>query len=368
MKPQMIFLLLFEKSLARDSKTASVQNIFRRSARVRMVSLAERFRRDRQAVLEASFSDIILLNDVEASSSSSDSSIVIATVPVEHCMICLESTTDIVRSVEKHRATMEENRPTVDIDLYEEDVGRCAACPAVYCYPCFREYIRHKVMNGEVRTNQLVCPGACRLPLTKRTLRNNMADATFQKYLDFIELQQQVLQGARYCPRPDCGHVLPTTSSKSPPPRRVFCGACEKESCFNCGQDYHPFPACGDRNYRSWCRNNHVQTCPNCTWAIEKNGGCKHMTCTRCSFEFCWYCHQDWASHNKVKCLPLAYIKSKHKYFGRTAPVRVVTKTVFAGVAAGAVVVGAGVVLAVLPPVFLWHCGVYVKDKITGRG
>ncbi|RQM20400.1 hypothetical protein B5M09_012109 [Aphanomyces astaci] len=331
-------------------------------------SFVDRYRLVQESVLDMSLSDIdiVLLggdNDDHLSSSLSRST----TMAVEQCMICLDTTTDIVRSAEKRRSTMEVNRPTVDMDLYEEDIGRCAACPAVYCFPCFREYIRHKVINGEVRANQLVCPGACRLSLTKRTLRHNMSDITYQKYVDFLEMQQQVLQGARYCPRPECGQVLPNTSAKKNNNRRVYCTACEKESCFKCGSDFHPIPMCGDRNYSSWCRNNHVQACPNCTWAIEKTGGCKHMSCTRCSFEFCWYCHQDWSTHSKVKCYPLAYIRSKHRYFGRTVPVRLVTKTVFAGVAAGAVVAGTGVVLAVLPPVLLWHCGVYVKDKITGH-
>ncbi|KAH9111577.1 hypothetical protein LEN26_001931 [Aphanomyces euteiches] len=312
----------------------------------------------------------LYFNNVDASRSSwSSNSRSSSNAPVvEQCMICLETTTDIIRNADKRRSTMEENRPTIDIDLYEEDIGRCAACPAIYCYPCFREYIRHKVINGEVRANQLVCPGACRLPLTKRMLRNNMSDATYQKYVDFLEMQQLVLQGARYCPRPECGQVLPSTTSKTAPTRRVYCPSCSKESCFKCGSDFHSIPICGDRTYRSWCRNHHVQACPNCTWAIEKDGGCKHMTCSRCSYEFCWYCHQDWQAHNKITCVPLAYYKSKHKYFGRTVPLRLVTKTVYAGVAAGVVVAGTGVALAALPPVLLWHCGVYVKDKILHRG
>ncbi|KAL8377881.1 hypothetical protein RB595_008526 [Gaeumannomyces hyphopodioides] len=40
-----------------------------------------------------------------------------------------------------------------------------------------------------------------------------------------------------------------------------------------------------------------VQTtkrCPGCRWPIEKSEGCSHMTCTMCSYEFCYSCGLKW--------------------------------------------------------------------------
>jgi len=49
-----------------------------------------------------------------------------------------------------------------------------------------------------------------------------------------------------------------------------------------------------------------TRPCPRCFVAIEKTGGCHHITCTnaRCRHEFCWLCLRDWASpsHDVLEC------------------------------------------------------------------
>lgn len=49
-----------------------------------------------------------------------------------------------------------------------------------------------------------------------------------------------------------------------------------------------------------------TRPCPRCFVAIEKVGGCHHVTCTnaRCRHEFCWLCLRDWASpgHDVLEC------------------------------------------------------------------
>ena len=45
-----------------------------------------------------------------------------------------------------------------------------------------------------------------------------------------------------------------------------------------------------------------TKECPKCGIAIFKNGGCKHMTCKKCNYEFCWICTQFYGSHSFDIC------------------------------------------------------------------
>jgi len=37
--------------------------------------------------------------------------------------------------------------------------------------------------------------------------------------------------------------------------------------------------------------------CPNCAVRVDKDGGCSHVVCARCKYEFCWYCLDGYYSY-----------------------------------------------------------------------
>lgn len=37
------------------------------------------------------------------------------------------------------------------------------------------------------------------------------------------------------------------------------------------------------------------KTCPRCNSQTNKDGGCNHISCTICGFQWCWICHSDWS-------------------------------------------------------------------------
>lgn len=89
------------------------------------------------------------------------------------------------------------------------------------------------------------------------------------------------------------------------------CELCSRRYCRQCGAVHNEQVNCraaaaernmpeAERASEEW-RRAHTKECPNCHRAIEKNGGCNHMTCRRetqgCGHQFCWVCMGPWAPH-----------------------------------------------------------------------
>jgi len=104
------------------------------------------------------------------------------------------------------------------------------------------------------------------------------------------------------CPAPDCQHAVRCGERGA----AVRC-ACGAHFCHACaGPPHRPVPCL---LLRYWLRKSESDTatsrylklntkdCPKCHSTIEKDHGCHHMTCKKCSHHFCWQCLGDWKSY-----------------------------------------------------------------------
>lgn len=125
----------------------------------------------------------------------------------------------------------------------------------------------------------------------------------------------------RWCPAPDCGNLAELTQDPRPETydrssdcdlRNIPIVKCPNshEFCFGCQYENHlPCPCwlverwirrCeDDSETANWIEAN-TQSCPKCQSQIEKNGGCNHMTCQKCRYEFCWICLGTWEKHQST--------------------------------------------------------------------
>ncbi|EGC29458.1 hypothetical protein DICPUDRAFT_93146 [Dictyostelium purpureum] len=122
----------------------------------------------------------------------------------------------------------------------------------------------------------------------------------------FIQHSKQL----RYCPTAGCDKAitlsctdLPTDSCR---PDTVQCSCCFK-FCFKCYRASHS-PAtcdqmqlweqkCQDESETSHWKVANCKQCPKCNVSVEKNGGCMHMVCRQCQYEWCWECSKPWKGH-----------------------------------------------------------------------
>jgi IBR domain, a half RING-finger domain len=113
----------------------------------------------------------------------------------------------------------------------------------------------------------------------------------------------------KWCPAPNCEYAVechvPTSQLDHIAPT-VRCG-CGHGFCFGCTLVDHQPCTCplvkkwlkkckDDSETANWISAN-TKECSRCNSTIEKNGGCNHMTCRKCAYEFCWICMGPWSEH-----------------------------------------------------------------------
>mmetsp|Transcript_17885 Transcript_17885/g.30055 ORF Transcript_17885/g.30055 Transcript_17885/m.30055 type:complete len:586 (+) Transcript_17885:274-2031(+) len=177
------------------------------------------------------------------------------------------------------------------------------ACGHVFCDTCWGQYLTMKINEADT---QIVCPEqACKLHVSEDVVAALCQPATVDKYRNYV-LESFVNESRTtvWCPRADCGLAVVASSSSS---KYVTCQQ-GHSFCIKCKAEAHAPAGCDivlawmkkcddDSETFNWLSAN-TQDCPKCHSTIEKNGGCNHMTCRKCKFEFCWTCLGNWQDHS----------------------------------------------------------------------
>ncbi|GMM33221.1 E3 ubiquitin-protein ligase [Saccharomycopsis crataegensis] len=118
-----------------------------------------------------------------------------------------------------------------------------------------------------------------------------------------------------WCPAPDCpaliqvNDYIPSKEELATKITHLPIVSCLQSHtfCLNCNYENHyPVPCSVVERWVQKCSNDsetanwinlNTKQCTKCENPIEKNGGCNHMTCSKCGFEFCWICSGPWKSH-----------------------------------------------------------------------
>ncbi|CAG8466927.1 1031_t:CDS:2 [Ambispora gerdemannii] len=197
-----------------------------------------------------------------------------------------------------------------------------APCKHVVCNDCFIQYLTIKVSEKQVF--EIYCPGEskCKVlvdPITIGWMLSNELTTKYHTWFrdSFIQLQQNSLNKKYlWCIDGKCNHAIShkismNSSSNNNSNGLLHCNGCDSTWCQTCEKNGGHWPAtCKD--YQHYARNNHTvviavpkiapveslstKPCPNCKIMVSKNGGCMHMICAFCQFNFCWGCGVDWNS------------------------------------------------------------------------
>ncbi|XP_065057093.1 E3 ubiquitin-protein ligase parkin-like isoform X2 [Rhopilema esculentum] len=200
------------------------------------------------------------------------------------------------------------------------------------CLPCFSMFCRSKIRDRMLIHVEhprhigytLCCPGGgdCESAYVEDIHHFRVAgNELYEIYQRFATEDLVIQSGGILCPGRGCGSGLFPELGL----RRIVCekrsGGCGLVFCRNCLQDYH-YGDCNQlttgtdaistdysvlaQNARKSRRDMEkclkviretTKPCPGCKSATEKAGGCNHMTCQRCRFQWCWNCGIEWNSN-----------------------------------------------------------------------
>ncbi len=182
-------------------------------------------------------------------------------------------------------------------------------CEHKFCSSCWKEYITSKVRTEAECT--ITCMAEdCNIVAVDDFVKNALADdkATWSRYQGLLVRQfVSCISHLKFCPYPSCTYTVscPSAATKSSLVMQVpivTCGASNTHVfCFGCPIDTDHRPVIcpvakmwlqkcrDDSETANWIKSN-TKECSKCQSTIEKNGGCNHMTCKKCKYEFCWVC------------------------------------------------------------------------------
>lgn len=209
-------------------------------------------------------------------------------------------------------------------------------CDHYFCAECWRMHIRHAVNNE--RTTQIHCmESKCNSIILPEDVKRLCGDECMQKFVErLFDVQISVSKEIKRCINPRCqcpitlfdddsnddDPILPYESDPIFTWKRkkskkdsflcnvVKCKKCNTRMCWKCGKEAHAPVSC--ENAEKWLNRfnktdstqlkiSNTKPCPKCGARIEKNGGCNHMKCINCGYEFCWVCGHEWQTHEGEK-------------------------------------------------------------------
>lgn len=189
----------------------------------------------------------------------------------------------------------------IEGDVFSSDHHQCTS---TFCAECVAQHCKTQIDEGTFDIN---CPCSTnneRFLLEYNEVMNLLDPQYKEKYTELsLKKGTMSMKDHVYCPKPGCsgsGFVDPCSSY-------FLCPECNTKVCPNCQEDFHRGLTCKQRQVQKlmesgnkeaamtelW-KQSRTKKCPNCNVAIEKTGGCAHMTCRYCKFEFCWVCMEKY--------------------------------------------------------------------------
>lgn len=159
-----------------------------------------------------------------------------------------------------------------------------SCCGHAFCKDCLNDWFMAQ-FDGFTR---LRCPwNGCNARCSWYDIIYNVHDRS--KFEDFyLKKALRSMDDFRWCPKCNFGGFAEC--------RKAVCLYCGYKFCAECLGEYHNDSCMKlyERNSEEFSSNKWIKSntkpCPKCSVTIFKDGGCSHVRCLHCRYEFCWIC------------------------------------------------------------------------------
>ena len=190
-------------------------------------------------------------------------------------------------------------------------------CKHSYCNSCWYDFISINIKENKLKA--LKCQNhECNEKISNKFILNIIKndEILIRKYKRYkLELKIINDPNKKLCPYPNCDSYLELIGNK------IQEAKCKNDHkfCFLCLKEPHGKLACNnnlDGSIVEFAKKNFIKKCPKCQMVTEKNGGCNHITCKICQYQWCWLCNKKYkiGHFDSGKCRGLQFFKPENEY------------------------------------------------------
>ena len=182
-------------------------------------------------------------------------------------------------------------------------------CGHYFCSECYLNYFEDKIKHNKI--GKITCmENKCPQEFNEKFIESHLGGdkELFEKYKIFKN-RNEIYNNPNLslCPVENCESYAKLDGKN----KMVTCLNGHK-FCSNCKGEWHK-GECKMENIDGYKSHHLLKRCPNCKMMTEKVLGCNHMTCPKCSFQWCWFCGKEYKEgHYGVNgpCAKLQYTQN----------------------------------------------------------
>ena len=189
-------------------------------------------------------------------------------------------------------------------------------CGHSFCHDCWYNFLSIKIKENKLTF--IKCLNyECQEKLSDEFIINllNSNQTLIEKYKKYkLELEIINDPNKKFCPYPNCNSYAVLQNIKN---KYVKCLNNHK-FCFLCLEKPHGKVSCNeklDKSIINYSKNNFIKKCPHCGIITEKSEGCNHITCSKCSYQWCWLCNEKYNTEHfrQGKCKGYQFFRPKNE-------------------------------------------------------